>query len=220
MMPNRILKESITTSATLARLSADEERFFLRLTVVVDDYGRMDARPCILRAKCFAAMLGRVTDVMVARWLQKLVTAGLVYVYEIQGEPFLQLATWERHQITRAKRSKYPAPPDGMRMHADASRCEQMHANVSVFGIGNGNGIDIGIARKGARAKPKTPWPEGWELTDELAAYATRQGLDAKYQWGKFQAHAQRDDARHVNWTRAWEYWVRNAWEIANRRHG
>jgi hypothetical protein len=67
------------------------------------------------------------------------------------------------------------------------------------------------------RATAKTPWPDDFVLTDELAAYATRQGLDARYQWGKFRAHALRDDVRHVNWTRAWEYWVRNAWEIEQR---
>jgi len=69
------------------------------------------------------------------------------------------------------------------------------------------------------RAKPKTPWPEDFGLSPERAAYATRQGLEATYQWGKFQAHALRDDVRHANWDRAWEYWVRNAWEI-ERRHG
>lgn len=81
----------------------------------------------------------------------------------------------------------------------------------------------LALARKeksaALRAKPKTAWPEDFVLTPELAGYATRQGLDAAYQWGKFKAHAQQDDRRHVNWIRAWEYWVRNAWEI-ERRHG
>jgi hypothetical protein len=67
------------------------------------------------------------------------------------------------------------------------------------------------------RAKAKTPWPADFVLTEALAAYATRQGLDARYEWGKFQAYALRDDVRHVDWLRAWEYWVRNAWEIAQR---
>jgi len=69
-----------------------------------------------------------------------------------------------------------------------------------------------------ARARPKTSWPDGFELTEERAAYASRQGLDAKYEWGKFHAHALRDDRRHCNWDQAWRYWVRNAWELAGRR--
>jgi len=70
-----------------------------------------------------------------------------------------------------------------------------------------------------ARKEKHCSWPEDFTLTDERAAYATRQGLDARYQWGKFEAHAKQDDRQHVNWDRAWQYWIRNAWEIANRRH-
>ncbi len=69
-----------------------------------------------------------------------------------------------------------------------------------------------------SRARPKTSWPEDFELTEARAAYATRQGLDAKYEWGKFRAHALQDDRRHCNWDQAWHYWVRNAWELAGRR--
>lgn len=87
---------------------------------------------------------------------------------------------------------------------------------------GSGSLVDLDLTRAGAKPNPcragrKTPWPEHCELTESLAAYATRQGLDARYQWGKFRAHALRDDVRHVNWVRAWEYWVRNAWEIQQR---
>ncbi|HSS55520.1 MAG TPA: hypothetical protein VLK79_12810 [Gaiellales bacterium] len=88
---------------------------------------------------------------------------------------------------------------------------------------GSGSLVDPDLTRAPAKPNPcrtgrKTPWPEGFELTESLAAYATRQGLDARYQWGKFKAHALRDDIRHVNWVRAWEYWVRNAWEFQQRR--
>ena len=52
-MPNRILKESICTSESIDRLSWLEEVTFYRLIVNCDDYGRMDARPPILRARLF-----------------------------------------------------------------------------------------------------------------------------------------------------------------------
>ena len=52
-MPNRILKESICTSDTIDQLSWFEEVFFYRLIVNCDDYGRMDARPAILKARLF-----------------------------------------------------------------------------------------------------------------------------------------------------------------------
>jgi hypothetical protein len=68
------------------------------------------------------------------------------------------------------------------------------------------------------RAKPRTSWPSDFTLTDERRRYAERNGLDAEYEWGKFQAHAERDDVRYANWPAAWQYWVRNAWEMAPRQ--
>lgn len=112
-MPNRILKESITTSATIAALSAEEERFFYRVLVVCDDYGRMDGRVPVLRARCFPLLLDRITDKHVSRWLDAISKANLVQRYVVASAPFIQVATWERHQQTRAKRSKFPAQESG-----------------------------------------------------------------------------------------------------------
>lgn len=106
-MPNRILKESICASETVEKLSWFEEVFFYRLIVNCDDYGRMDARPQILKARMFP--LKNVTDKQVKDALNKLSTVGIVQVYEYDQKPYLQFVTWERHQQMRAKRSKYPA---------------------------------------------------------------------------------------------------------------
>lgn len=43
-MPNRMIKESICTSETLAQLTPEEERLFYRLLVNADDFGRFDGR--------------------------------------------------------------------------------------------------------------------------------------------------------------------------------
>ena len=110
-MPNRILKESICTSETIAVLSAEEEVFFYRLLVNCDDYGRMDGRTAILRAKCFPLAVDRVTDSDIEKWLEVLVGVQLVRVYTVEGKPYLQVVTWDRHQQVRAKKSKYPEPP-------------------------------------------------------------------------------------------------------------
>ena len=110
-MPNRFIKETICTSDTLAQLSAEEERFFYRLLVQCDDFGRCDARPHILRAKCFSAMLHVVTENEIARWLKRLSEVGLIYLYEVEGKPYLQFVTWERHQQRRAAKSKHPDIP-------------------------------------------------------------------------------------------------------------
>ena len=71
-MPNRILKETICTSETIDNLSVEAERFFYRLLVNCDDYGLMDARPRILRARCFPLRVDQISDDDIAGWLAEL----------------------------------------------------------------------------------------------------------------------------------------------------
>ncbi len=126
LIPNRILKESICISDTVDKLDCFSEVFFYRLIVNVDDYGRMDARPAILRARLFP--LKSVSDRKIADTLAALQAAGCVELYEVRGAPYLYLPSWDRHQTIRAKRSKFPAPPSASmctQMHADARRCSR-----------------------------------------------------------------------------------------------
>ena len=131
-MPNRILKESICTSETIAELSWFEEVLFYRLIVSADDFGRYDARPAIIKGRLFP--LSGVTIKQISDALNKLASAGIVILYEIDGHGYLQISTWERHQSPRAKKSKYPSPPDNLQafahtckqLQADANNCKQM----------------------------------------------------------------------------------------------
>jgi len=111
-MPNRILKESICTSDTIAQLDPEEEIFFYRLLVMCDDYGRMDARSAILRAKGYPLKIDKVKESDINKWLNKLVKVGLIHLYEVDNKPYLYVTTWEKHQQVRAKKSKYPSPDE------------------------------------------------------------------------------------------------------------
>ncbi len=113
-MPNRIIKETITTSCEIDHLSADEERFFYRLIVSCDDFGRMDARPAVLRAKCFPLKVDKIDNNDIGKWLQKFVKLGLITLYKTEDKPYLFMVKWEKHQQRRAKNSKYPAPDSDM----------------------------------------------------------------------------------------------------------
>lgn len=132
-MPNRIIKESICTSDSIDELSWLEECFFYRLIVNCDDYGRMDARPKILKSKLFP-MKDNLTLKDVENALRKLVDAGCVETYEYEGKPYLYLPAWEVHQTVRAKKSKYPDPEEVLRQkNAHESICKQMQADVHVI---------------------------------------------------------------------------------------
>jgi hypothetical protein len=112
-MPNRMLRESICTSPSVDTLSLGAEVFQHRLTVQVDDFGRMDARPAILRARCFPLRVDRITEDDVAGWLAELVAQGTVEVYEVDGRVYLEFVNWGVYQRIRAAQSKYPGPSEG-----------------------------------------------------------------------------------------------------------
>lgn len=122
-MPNRIIKESICTSEDIDSLTAFEETCFYRLMVTVDDFGRFDARPKILAARLYP--LKDITPDDMSKTLGSLINAGLVTVYEADGKPYLHLTSWEKHQQTRAVKSKYPAPPASKHDISD-STCNQL----------------------------------------------------------------------------------------------
>lgn len=112
-MPNRIIKESICTSNEIDALTPEQEIFFYRVIVNCDDFGRMDARLSILRAKCFPLRVDKVKDRDIQRCLGALVEQNLIFIYSVDGKTYIQMTTWEKHQQVRAKRSKFPAPEAG-----------------------------------------------------------------------------------------------------------
>ena len=126
-MPNRIIKESICSSENVDQLSPFNETFFYRLIVNCDDYGRMDARVKILSSRLFPLKDIQAEDVRSA--LVALSEAGLIILYEVDGKPYLQMKTWDKHQQVRAKRSKYPSPDSSLQ--ASATICKQMLSNDS-----------------------------------------------------------------------------------------
>lgn len=127
-MPNRILKESICTSASVDGLSWFEEVLFYRLIVNCDDYGRFDGRLSIIKNRLFP-LKENLTLKDVSAAINTLANAGIIALYEFEGKPYLYLPAWNEHQSVRAKRSKYPAPDDGVKKHEII--CKQMHSNES-----------------------------------------------------------------------------------------
>ncbi len=124
-MPNRIIRESCRTSPTLMLLSDGAERLFWRLTTVADDFGRFEADPDVLRAQCFPRakeMTFRVKTI--AAWFEELRACCLVTTYVVNGHQLGFFNTWDKHQRTRAKESKYPAP-------SSDNMCQQTTANVA-----------------------------------------------------------------------------------------
>ncbi len=109
-MANRVIKESIKRSPQIDSLTWFEEVVFCRLIVTVDDYGCTDGRPVVLKNDLFPTK-ENITKKAIEDAVSKLVHVGLVERYEADGQPYLFLPTWEKHQRIRNKQRKYPIPP-------------------------------------------------------------------------------------------------------------
>ena len=124
-MPNRIIKDSITKSEKLSELTDFQFRLWVHLITYVDDYGRGDARPAIIRGACFP-LRDRMTNKDIEKGLADLAGAGCVGLYKVDGKPYLYFPNWEKHQRVRQKVSKCPAPEDCDEESHDAATCGEL----------------------------------------------------------------------------------------------
>ena len=141
-MPNRLLKEGIVDSDRINGLSPEAEVCFYRLLVVSDDLGRMDARPAIVRARCFPLKEQSNLISKIEIWLEELSKAGLISRYLVENRPYLMIANWD--QRVRSS-GKYPAPVDGqltVTRHTDDGQV------TASGGLGLGKGKGLGASKQ------------------------------------------------------------------------
>ena len=110
-MPNRILKDSILVSKKVGGLSDFQFRMWAYLIVYADDYGRAPADPELIKGQVYTRRKG-VTEAQIKDGLTALANAGMIEIYEVDGDAYLCFPNWEDHQRIQAKRPKYPAPPE------------------------------------------------------------------------------------------------------------
>ena len=118
-MPNRVIKDSIHTSEKVNRMTDFQFRLWVSLIAYVDDYGRGDARPAVIRGACFP-LRERLTNKDIDAALTGLAGIGCIGLYEVDGRPYLYFPNWEKHQRIQTKRSKYPAPEESTVVHRES----------------------------------------------------------------------------------------------------
>lgn len=149
-MPDRIVRAGILTSDPVNKLSWAAEVFYRRLFSIVDDYGRYDGRAALLRAHLYPLKVDRVSDADVGKWLTECVTAGLVSVYQVSGQPYVEV--FKFGQRVRAEKSKWPDPP------TSADICAQPRADAAVFVSVVGDVVDTPKAPKGGDFRFEEFW--------------------------------------------------------------
>ncbi len=230
-MPTRYLKPGICDSEAVDRCSPLAECLFYRLLVNVDDFGRIDARPAVIRSKCFP-LKDTICNKDVEKLLLELQTNSLVLLYQSNGCAFLQMNKWDN--VPRSKESKCPAPPDiCIQVHTDVNK---PHTNLPVTVTGTGTETvnnkpetETGTETKdlsppSASTKKGTALPADWKLPKAWGEWALSEKPELKVDdirrmadtfKDHWLANANRATGKKADWLATWRNWVRNSKAVA-----
>lgn len=122
-MPNRVLRDW-TESEKIDMIDVYSERFFTRLIMKVDDFGRYSTNLKLLKSTLFP-LKSDVRETDITRWLNECEKAGLIALYDVAGKGYVQINDFK--QVLRQKKEKYPPPKSEKTCLADdkhmISRC-------------------------------------------------------------------------------------------------
>ncbi len=226
-MPSRLLRDGILDSERVCSLSWLAELFYRRLMSVVDDFGRFDGRPSMLKSRAYPLQTDRVREADISRWLAECEKAGLIALYEANGKPYVVLF---RLGKPRAEASKFPAPPlsvkdavresSGAQAPADENRCAQAPSYSDSGSRSNADsGSDSGAAPPGGDThNPKSGFAP--PSVAEVRAFCAERGntLDPE----AFVAHYESKGwivgkNRMRNWQAAVVTWEKNQGKFAHK---
>lgn len=71
-----------------------------------------------------------------------------------------------------------------------------------------------------ASRKTKTSWPDGFVLSDEMTAFASRSGLSSVRQFDAFKDYHLQNGSKFLDWAAAWRTWCRRAVEFGAKSNG
>ena len=131
-MPNRIIKESLCSSEKIASLSDFEFRLWVGLITQVDDAGRGDARPAIIKGRVFP-FRERLSIKDIDAALQALAAKGCVSLYTVDGKPYFLFPGWVKHQRVRDCKPKYPEPPENLDLPQSAASCGELPQSAALI---------------------------------------------------------------------------------------
>lgn len=104
----RTIKPEFVESESIGKLSRDARLLFVLLWTIVDDEGRSRASSRFLASRLFPYDNDAVD--LIGMWRDELVAGGHVRLYECEGDTYLDIPKWLKHQkIDHASKSRLPA---------------------------------------------------------------------------------------------------------------
>lgn len=173
----RSIKADLCDDEILGSCSRDARYLFVALITRVDDHGRFRANPALLRSRIYPYDED-VTGVMVTSWLDELAAKDRVRLYEVDGQQYLVIPRWPKHQrIDNAARSEIPPPPDtdSPQPAADCGESPPQRESLARFAVGRERKGGEGSGRErsplnaaaGFSTEPQRPHPPPYVATGE-----------------------------------------------------
>ena len=118
----RTIKPEFWADEKLATVSRDARLLFIGIWTFADDYGVCRAHPAYLKANVFPYEDDMPRET-VARLADELANGGFVARFESQGETYVKVWGWDRHQrVDHPAKFRNPAPPEGLARVSRESR--------------------------------------------------------------------------------------------------
>jgi hypothetical protein len=116
----RTIKPEITQSESLGRVSRDARLCFYNLFTIVDDAGRTRGASRLLASLLFP--YDEDAGGLIGGWLDELERENCIGRYEVDGNYYLQITNWLKHQkIDKPSPSRLPAFVESSRILANGS---------------------------------------------------------------------------------------------------
>ena len=128
MARGRMIDRVIILSRKVNAVSEGAENLYYRLNVCADDFGRYHADPEIIKGQIYTKR--RISLASIKSRLDELWEAGLLKFYADDGENYLEIVDFEKHQTFRSdiqRKAEYPVPKDFLqrsRNELDTGRIE------------------------------------------------------------------------------------------------
>lgn len=118
----RTIKPEILDDRAAAKLSDAAWRLWVSAWVIADDEGLLPGDIEFLRARVFWGDIRRTFDEC-SRALAECSDAGVLHIYDVDGDRFVQICNFRKHQkIDKPSPAKFPKPSQGVTVLGDAIR--------------------------------------------------------------------------------------------------
>ena len=111
MARGRMIDKVVILSKKINAISEGAENLYYRIYVNTDDFGLFHADPKILKGQIYT--LRSISVATIGKRLDELIEIGLIKIYEIDGERYLEIVGFEKHQTFRkdyVRKHEYPKP--------------------------------------------------------------------------------------------------------------